>query len=114
MAINKIYSQILFKNLLDNAIKYSPDDSEITIDIEKNIDNISIKICNYNDNISSIDSKKVFENFYRSNKSINTRTVVGSGLGLAIAKKIVELHNGSISFNCVKDKVVIQIFLKNF
>jgi two-component system sensor histidine kinase QseC len=114
VALHKIYCQILFKNLLDNAIKYSPDDSEITIDIEKNIDNISIKICNYNDNISSIDSKKVFENFYRSNKSKNTRNIVGSGLGLAIAKKIVKLHNGSISFNCVKDKVVIEIFLKNF
>lgn len=112
--LHKVYCQILFKNLIDNAVKYSPDNSEITIDIKKTIDNISIKISNYCDNVSSIDSKKVFENFYRSNKSIQTRNVVGSGLGLAIAKKIVELHNGSISFDCVKDKVVIQIFLKNY
>jgi two-component system sensor histidine kinase QseC len=111
--LHKVYCQILFKNLIDNAVKYSPDNSEITIDIKKTIDNISIKISNYCDNVSSIDSKKVFENFYRSNKSIQTRNVVGSGLGLAIAKKIVELHNGSISFDCVKNKVVIQIFLKN-
>lgn len=114
ITIHKIYCQIFLKNLLDNAIKYSPDNSEITIDIKKTIDNISIKISNYCDNVSSIDTKKVFENFYRSNNSIQTRNIVGSGLGLAIAKKIVELHNGSISFNCVKDKVVIQIFLKNF
>jgi len=112
--IHKIYCQILLKNLLDNAIKYSPENSAITIDIKKTIDIVDIKISNYSDNILSIDTKKVFENFYRSNKSSQTRNVVGSGLGLAIAKKIVELHNGSISFNCLKDKVVIQIFLKIF
>ena len=112
--IHKIYFQILLKNLLDNAIKYNVNDGEIEIEIKKNIDILSIKITNSNDDTSSIDTKKVFENFYRSNKSINTRNTVGSGLGLAIAKKIVELHDGSISFNCVKDKVVIQIFLKNF
>ena len=114
MAINKIYFQILFKNLLDNAIKYSREGEEIVIDIEKNIDVISIKITNSNDDLALIDTKKVFENFYRSNKSINTRNVVGSGLGLAICKKIVELHNGSITFNCIDDKAVIQILLKNF
>jgi signal transduction histidine kinase len=114
VAINKIYFQILFKNLLDNAIKYSRDDEEIIIEIEKNIDETSIKIINSNDDLALIDTKKVFENFYRSNKSINTRNVVGSGLGLAIAKKIAELHNGSITFNCIDDKAVIQIFLKNF
>lgn len=112
VAINKIYFQILFKNLLDNAIKYSRDDEEIIIEIEKNIDEISIKIINSNDDLALIDTKKVFENFYRSNKSINTRNVVGSGLGLAIAKKIVELHNGSITFDCIDNKAVIQVFLK--
>jgi signal transduction histidine kinase len=113
VAINKIYFQILFKNLLDNAIKYSRDNEEIIIEIEKNIDETSIKIINSNDDLALIDTKKVFENFYRSNKSINTRNVVGSGLGLAIAKKIVELHNGSITFNCINGKAVIQVFLNN-
>lgn len=114
ITVHKIYCQILLKNILDNAIKYSVNDSEIEIEIKKNIDILSIKITNSNSDTSSIDTKKVFENFYRSNKSLQTRNIIGSGLGLAIAKKIVELHNGSISFNCVKDKVVIQIFLKNF
>ena len=114
VAINKIYFQILFKNLLDNAIKYSRNDEEIIIDVEKNIEQISIKITNFNDDLTSLDTKKVFENFYRSNKSINTRNVVGSGLGLAICKKIVELHNGSITFKCLEDKAVVQIFLKNY
>lgn len=113
VAINKTYFQILFKNLLDNAIKYSRDNEEIIIEIEKNIDETSIKIINSNDDLALIDTKKVFENFYRSNKSINTRNVVGSGLGLAIAKKIVEIHKGSITFNCINDKAVIQIFLNN-
>ena len=112
MAINKIYFQILFKNLLDNAIKYSLENEEINIEIEKNIDETSIKITNSNDDLALIDTKKVFENFYRSNKSISTRNVLGSGLGLAISKKIVEFHNGSISFKCIGNKAVVQIFLK--
>ena len=111
--IDKIYFQILFKNLLDNAIKYSRYEDEITLEIEKDFDVTSIKITNSNDDLALIDTKKVFENFYRSNKSIITRNVVGSGLGLAICKKIVELHNGSITFNCIEDKAIIQIFLKN-
>jgi two-component system sensor histidine kinase QseC len=112
VAINKIYFQILFKNLLDNAIKYSLENEEINIEIEKNIDETSIKITNSNDDLTLIDTKKVFENFYRSNKSISTRNVLGSGLGLAISKKIVEFHNGSISFKCIGNKAVVQIFLK--
>jgi two-component system sensor histidine kinase QseC len=112
VAINKIYFQILFKNLLDNAIKYSLENEEINIEIEKNIDETSIKITNSNDDLALIDTKKVFENFYRSNKSISTRNVLGSGLGLAISKKIVEFHNGSISFKCIGNKAVVQIFLK--
>jgi len=112
VAINKIYFQILFKNLLDNAIKYSLENEEINIEIEKNINETSIKITNSNDDLALIDTKKVFENFYRSNKSLSTRNVLGSGLGLAISKKIVELHNGSISFKCIGNKAVVQIFLK--
>lgn len=112
VAINKIYFQILFKNLLDNAIKYSLEHKEINIEIEKNIDETSIKITNSNDDLALIDTKKVFENFYRSNKSLSTRNVVGSGLGLAISKKIVELHNGSITFKCIGNKAKVQIFLK--
>jgi signal transduction histidine kinase len=112
VAISKIYFQILFKNLLDNAIKYSLENKEINIEIEKNIDETSIKITNSNDDLALIDTKKVFENFYRSNKSLSTRNVVGSGLGLAISKKIVELHNGSITFKCIGNKAEIQIFLK--
>lgn len=112
VAINKIYFQILFKNLLDNAIKYSLEHKEINIEIEKNIDETSIKITNSNDDLALIDTKKVFENFYRSNKSLSTRNVVGSGLGLAISKKIVELHNGSITFKCIGNKAEVQIFLK--
>jgi two-component system sensor histidine kinase QseC len=112
VAINKIYFQILFKNLLDNAIKYSLENQEINIEIEKNIDETSIKITNSNNDLALIDTKKVFENFYRSNKSLSTRNVVGSGLGLAISKKIVELHNGSITFKCIGNKAEVQIFLK--
>ena len=112
VAINKIYFQILFKNLLDNAIKYSLENEEINIEIEKNINETSIKITNSNDDLALIDTKKVFENFYRSNKSLSTRNVVGSGLGLAISKKIVELHNGSITFKCIGNKAEVQIFLK--
>lgn len=86
----------LFTILLDNAVKYSPEKKNVevrSINIGSNL-KISIK-----DNGIGIDKKDlpfIFERFYRADKSRTKQQIPGYGLGLSIAKRIVDLHGGTI------------------
>ncbi len=84
-------------NILINAIKYSKTET-IDISASKNKDknNIEIKIRDYGIGIEEKHLNKIFEKFYRVDKT-RSRELGGSGLGLAIVKKIIELHKGKIS-----------------
>lgn len=86
----------VFNNVIKNAINYSLDNSEITIDIIKDERFANVIISNKGKKISEDKLNRIFEKFYRVDSSRTTKTG-GSGLGLAIAKEIVELHNGEIS-----------------
>lgn len=80
--------------LVDNAVKYSPDKSTITITNRETQKNISITITDKGQGIGPDDIDSIFNRFYRADKS---RTGTGGyGLGLSIAKKIVIMHGGSI------------------
>ncbi|MCH2207882.1 MAG: HAMP domain-containing histidine kinase [Lentisphaerales bacterium] len=79
-------------NLLDNAIKYSPK-SEITLELIEDSYSFKIRIKDLGPGIPASDQKKVFERFYRRDKS---RGENGSGLGLSLAKSYVENHKGSL------------------
>ncbi|MEW5819716.1 MAG: CHASE2 domain-containing protein [Cyanobacteriota bacterium] len=92
---DKKYLTILFKNLIDNAIKYSPDKTEIAIHITSNNDNISISIKDQGFGMEEKYINKLFQKFYRI-KTDQTEHIQGTGLGLSFVKKIVELHNGTI------------------
>lgn len=85
----------VFENLLMNAIRYSIKPGTITIDINNEDEFVSVCVTNKCNGLSKQDINKLFERFYRAEKSRSGETG-GSGLGLAIAKSIVELHNGSI------------------
>jgi signal transduction histidine kinase len=83
-------------NLLDNAIKYnSGPEKEIRLSLFTENDHINIKIYNTGQGIPAEDLKKVFNQFYRVEKSRAT-ALGGAGLGLTIVKRIIELHRGSI------------------
>lgn len=92
----------LFIILLDNAIKYSNDNSNITLDIEKISGQIRINIKDEGIGISKEDLPHIFERFYRADKS--RRDTQGYGLGLSIAKKIIDSHRGSIKAESIPDK----------
>ncbi len=79
-------------NLIDNAIKFSNTNGEIAINLLKEEDQIVFEIENGGKTIDKVDYEKVFEKFYRAEKSGS-----GHGVGLAIVKKIIELHRGSVS-----------------
>ena len=89
----------LFGILVDNAIKHSYENSKISVLLKKNKDEIVFSVRNRGDSIPKEDREKIFERFYRVDKSRN-RNENRYGLGLAIAKNIVTMHNGSIKVTC--------------
>jgi len=91
--------------LLDNAIKYSPQKSKITIRLKKKNHQAEIRIIDRGIGIKSSDLPYIFNRFYRADLSRQRQLgsgINGYGLGLAIAKKIIELNRGSIE---VKSKI---------
>ena len=87
---------------LDNGIKYTPDNGTIEIKAEKQGKNVKLEFSNTCENVRSINTKKLFERFYRGDKSRN-KTKEGYGIGLSIAKSIVDIHKGKISAFITKD-----------
>lgn len=85
----------LFINLIDNAVKYT-EKGEIAISVNKNGENIIIKIEDTGIGIPKEHLSRIFERFYVVDKS-RSRILGGTGLGLSIVKHIVLLHNGSIN-----------------
>ena len=87
----------LFLILLDNAIKYSPSKSTVTIAAEKTDGHIKIQVSDEGNGIHEKDMPHIFDRFYRADEARSRHAEGGYGLGLSIAKKIVEAHAGTIS-----------------
>lgn len=87
----------LFTILLDNAIKYSSEGSEVSISAKKHKKSISISVEDSGMGISDEDKKHIFDRFYRSDLARSHKDAGGFGLGLSIAKKIINSHGGTIT-----------------
>lgn len=101
---------------LDNAIKYSPDNSSIVIVEKKKGNNTVIKIKDNGIGIEQKDIPHLFERFYRADKSRSKNDSDGFGLGLSIAKRIVDNNNGKIEVESEIEKgttFTITLPLKN-
>ncbi|HAJ69703.1 cell wall metabolism sensor histidine kinase WalK [Alkalibacterium gilvum] len=82
-------------NIMNNAIKYSPDGGTISGKMEKREDTVLISVRDEGMGIPKADINKIFSRFYRVDRA-RSRAMGGSGLGLAISKEVVEQHGGHI------------------
>jgi signal transduction histidine kinase len=84
----------VLENLLSNALKYSPSDSSVELNVARENGELRFEVCDRGIGISEEDQRHLFETFHRGK---NVGEVSGTGLGLAIVRGAVELHGGSVS-----------------
>lgn len=101
----------LLSILIDNAIKHSYQKSSIEVSLMKNKNIIILSVKNRGDTIPKTEQEKIFDRFYRGDKSRN-RDSNRYGLGLAIAKSIVQNHKGNITVNCVNGYTIFTVEFK--
>lgn len=94
-------------NLIENAIKFSYDNSSILININKENNYIIVRIQNDADNIDQIDLDRIFQKFYQ----VDTNQI-GNGIGLSIVKKIVDLHEGEVDLSSKSNHIIVSVKLK--
>lgn len=82
-------------NLLHNAVKFTSQGGKISLYLHRNADQAEFRINDTGAGISEEDQDRIFERFYKADKS-RTHSGGGSGLGLSIVKKIVEMHRGTV------------------
>jgi two-component system phosphate regulon sensor histidine kinase PhoR len=92
---NETHMTNVLVNILDNAVKYSPETPKIEVKTELLKNQILVSIRDEGAGMSKAVLKKVFEKFYREHTG-NIHNVKGHGLGLAYVKKIVEDHQGEV------------------
>ncbi len=110
LIIDNFKIEQVFVNLIDNAIKYT-EEGKIEINIFNKEKNAIIEISDTGVGIPDEDKDRVFERFYRVDKS-RSRKVGGTGLGLSIVKHIVQLHGGKIYVDYdykIGSKIVISL-----
>ena len=87
-------------NLLDNALKYSKENTEVTLTVRKKEKKTIISVIDFGIGIPTDEVEFVFEKLYRVEKS-RSRSFGGSGIGLAVVKELVEAHGGSIEVKSI-------------
>lgn len=86
----------IIKNLVSNAIRYSPAGSEIRVRLVKDRGHVAIEVWDRGPGLTEEDRERVFERFYRGDPS-RSREEGGTGLGLAIARQLARLHHGDLA-----------------
>ncbi|HHT20440.1 MAG TPA: HAMP domain-containing protein [Tissierellia bacterium] len=95
-------------NLIDNAIKFSPEESTIEVRIDESAGSTVVSVINPGDAIQPEHRSKIFNKFYQADESHATQ---GNGVGLAVVKKVVELHRGEVSVESSDERTRFDVRL---
>ncbi len=93
--IDEVKFSLALTNLVENAIKYTPDGGNVNVIVQGDLQDAIITVQDTGIGIDKEEQSKIFERFYRTDKTRNRETG-GTGLGLAITYKTIVMHNGSI------------------
>lgn len=95
-------------NLLDNAIKFSPENGEVSVTVTQQEEGLCVTVTNTGSEIPKEKQDKIFNRFYQADDSHAT---VGNGVGLAIVKRIVDLHHGNITVHSGDGRTAFAVSL---
>ena len=101
--INPVLIEQAMVNLIDNAVKYSPEQTRIEVSVSDRDDILRLTVKDQGRGIPESDLPRIFERFYRVDKA-RSREMGGTGLGLSIVKHIVLSHGGEIDVSSVEDE----------
>jgi two-component system sensor histidine kinase KdpD len=101
--------KLALKQLLDNALKYSPPELPVAIHASANGDVVSIDVTNHGAGITPEDKQRIFERFYRGQSVKNQ--IPGSGLGLNIARSIALAHRGDLTLTSQPNETTFRMML---
>jgi signal transduction histidine kinase len=93
----------VFSNLIENAIKYSPEDSTVFVRSKEENNKIIVDVIDQGMGIPAVDLPNIFMKFFRSH-NVKTSTIKGTGLGLYLAQYFVQLHKGEILVSSEPEK----------
>ena len=100
---NKMMMEELVYNLLSNAIRYNREGGSATVRVNKILDRVNLEVLDTGIGISKENQKRIFERFYRVDKS-RSKSTGGTGLGLAIVKHILIKHNAQLELESTEGK----------
>ena len=107
---NKQDLEHIVSTLTDNAIKHTESGNKVIVDLKKDKNEIILEIKNMGEPIPEEEREKIFERFYRIDKSRN-RVEKRYGLGLSIAKAIIEKYNGKITVDCKDGFTIFKVVI---
>lgn len=93
----------ILKNIISNALKYTPENGNVQIFVSDNTDSWSVEVRDTGIGISASEQKKLFKLHFRGSNAINSK-VTGSGIGLMLVWKLVRLHKGKINLSSVENQ----------
>jgi two-component system sensor histidine kinase KdpD len=109
IAVDQRLIKLAIKQLVDNALKYSPPDTPVTIQVHDGSGTITVAVTDHGKGIPAQEQKRIFERLYRS-PSVHHQ-IPGSGLGLSIAQDIVRAHRGDLSVTSRPGETTFQLTL---
>jgi signal transduction histidine kinase len=109
IAIDRRLIRLAIKQLLDNALKYSPPGRPIAIEVHNGAGIVTVAITDHGEGISAKEQGRIFDRLYRS-PSVE-RQIPGSGLGLSIARNIARAHQGDLAVSSRPGETTFQLTL---